>query len=176
MASPGQKPSARDSILAAAAALARDQGVLALSVERIIEVARVSKGGFFYHFPTKEALLEAVVVSELDRFESAIQGHVDTGRSYAEGLVETMLDFVATNGAMLGSVTAALSSGQAIRSIVVDRHDAWFARLKTELAPQKYALLSLAVDGLIFSCSLRTAPPSKAQQALTRRALRELVE
>jgi AcrR family transcriptional regulator len=171
-----QKTGARDAILDAAARVAREHGVLGLSVDRIVELAGVSKGGFFYHFPSKEALLESVVTSELDRFDSVIGSHVEAGMSYAEGLVEAILEFVATNGQMLGSVTAALASGDPIRSIVVARHDTWVARLRKEMgSKEKSALLGLAVDGLIFSCSLRTTVPSKADQALTRRALRELV-
>ena len=95
--------------------------------------------------------------------------------TYAQGFVETMLEFVSNNGEMLGSVTAALSSGAAIRSLVVQRHDGWFERLKKELPRERYALLALAADGLIFSCSLRDAPPSRSEQALTRRVLRELL-
>lgn len=169
------KASARDNILAAAAEVARQYGVLGLSIDRIIEVAKVSKGGFFYHFPSKEALVEAVVTSELDRFDRVVEGHTQEGRTYADAFVETMLEFVATNGEMMGSVNAALASGDAIRSLVVSRHQGWFKRLKKELGDEQYVLLTLAVDGLIFSCSLRDAPPTKADQALTRRILKELV-
>ena len=175
MPSPGTRTSARETILGAAASIAREQGVLGLSVDRICELAGVSKGGFFYHFPTKDALVEAVITSELDRFEASIEAHVEQGCSYAEGFVESMLAFVATNGEMMGSVNAALASGAAIRTIVVRRHDAWLKRLKKELPGHKYVLLALAADGLIFSCSLRDAPPTKADQAVTRRVLRELI-
>jgi AcrR family transcriptional regulator len=169
-------PGARESILTAASAVARAHGVLGLSIDRIIELAGVSKGGFFYHFPSKDALLDAVVTAELDRFDALIQAHVATGLSYAEGLVEAILEFVSSNGAMLGSVNAALASGESIKSLVVQRHAQWFAQLRAQLpSPQRCLLLELAFDGLIFSCSLRSAPPDEAELVRTRQAMRELV-
>jgi AcrR family transcriptional regulator len=170
------KPSAKDAILAAASTVARERGVLGLSIDRIIELAGLSKGGFFYHFPTKDALIQAVVTVELDRFESVIDEHIADGRTYAESLIEALLEFVSSNGALLGSVNAALAFGEPIKALVVQRHDKWIARLREEIASDTdETLLGLAIDGLIFSCSYRAGPPTKSEQALIRRALQGLV-
>jgi TetR/AcrR family transcriptional repressor of nem operon len=47
---------ARDRLLEAGVKLVREQGFAATSVEQLCKAAEVTKGGFFHHFPTKEAL------------------------------------------------------------------------------------------------------------------------
>lgn len=59
----------RDRIMDAAQALVLEQGFGATSVDRIVERAGVTKGSFFYHFPTKRDLADALVsrFAELDQ-------------------------------------------------------------------------------------------------------------
>lgn len=47
---------ARDRLLEAGLKLVREQGFAATSVEQLCKTAQLTKGGFFHHFPTKEAL------------------------------------------------------------------------------------------------------------------------
>jgi TetR/AcrR family transcriptional regulator, transcriptional repressor for nem operon len=47
---------ARDRLLEAGLKLVREQGFAATSVEQLCKTAELTKGGFFHHFPTKEAL------------------------------------------------------------------------------------------------------------------------
>jgi len=54
------KPSARDRLLEAAVELVREQGFAGTSVEQLCNEAGVTKGAFFHHFPSKEALGVAV--------------------------------------------------------------------------------------------------------------------
>lgn len=53
------KPTAREKILDAALAAIRAQGYAATSVEDLCARAGVTKGAFFHHFPSKEALAVA---------------------------------------------------------------------------------------------------------------------
>ncbi len=48
--------SAKDKLLEAAVKLVRKQGFAATSVEQLCSAAGVTKGAFFHHFPSKEAL------------------------------------------------------------------------------------------------------------------------
>ena len=55
-----QKRSARERLLDAAVKLVREQGFAATSVDQLCTEAGVTKGAFFHHFPSKEALGVAV--------------------------------------------------------------------------------------------------------------------
>ena len=48
-------------ILAAARVIIIEKGTDSLSIDRVIKEAGVSKGSFMYHFPSRQALIEALV-------------------------------------------------------------------------------------------------------------------
>ncbi len=53
------KPTAREKLLEAALGIIRAQGYAATTVDDLCEQAGVTKGAFFHHFPTKDALAVA---------------------------------------------------------------------------------------------------------------------
>lgn len=63
------KISSRERILSAAADVAREAGAGNLSLDAVAARAGVSKGGLLYNFPTKAALMRALVESYLAKFE-----------------------------------------------------------------------------------------------------------
>ena len=67
------KPNARSRILEAAEALMLQEGFHGVSVDRIIASAGVSKGSFFYHFPTKDSLPAALLERFLQNQGDAIK-------------------------------------------------------------------------------------------------------
>lgn len=77
------KASSKARILSAAADVAREAGAGRLSLDAVAARAGVSKGGLLYNFPTKAALMRALVESFLDRFElelDAACGGDESGR------------------------------------------------------------------------------------------------
>lgn len=70
------KPSARAKILAAADELAREVGPAHVSLEAVAARAGVSKGGLLYHFPSKLALLKALVEDHIERFNAQLAARV----------------------------------------------------------------------------------------------------
>jgi TetR/AcrR family transcriptional regulator, transcriptional repressor for nem operon len=62
--------SAREKLLTAGTDLFRRQGFVATSVDEICTEAGVTKGAFFHHFQTKEALAEACLAAWDERFKA----------------------------------------------------------------------------------------------------------
>lgn len=73
----------RARILAAAETLARTAGPANLSLDAVASQAGVSKGGLLYHFPSKNALMEALVNDFIDRLDRAVRSEEETGRPNA---------------------------------------------------------------------------------------------
>lgn len=61
-----RRPSARGRLLDAATELVGDIGARHLTLDAVAERAGVSKGGLLYHFPNKDALLQAMVERLVD--------------------------------------------------------------------------------------------------------------
>lgn len=97
-------PNVRDALLRAARQELRTRGATALRVEDLARAAGVSKGAFYLHFPTKEALFDELVA----RFVGAIEDHA-TRRHEDERL-------------LLGSVNADLAvAAEALVSFHTER-------------------------------------------------------
>jgi AcrR family transcriptional regulator len=65
-----RKRDSRESILQAAEEIVAKRGPAHLTLETAAAQAKVSKGGLFYHFRSKEALLEAMIRRAMELLES----------------------------------------------------------------------------------------------------------
>ncbi|MGN4023516.1 TetR/AcrR family transcriptional regulator, partial [Burkholderia gladioli] len=63
-------------LLQAAAEIATELGVQAVTLDAVAERAGVSKGGLQYHFRSKQALFDALFGQTLERFEQTMQAHL----------------------------------------------------------------------------------------------------
>lgn len=72
-------------ILDAAGDVTLELGAARLSLDAVASRAGISKSGLLYSFPSKEALIEALFVREMDRFEVELQKELPAyqGRRYA---------------------------------------------------------------------------------------------
>ena len=68
-----RQPYSRDTILAAAEAVVVRAGTGQLTLDAVAAAAGISKGGLLHRFPSKEALLEALVTRQIERHEATIQ-------------------------------------------------------------------------------------------------------
>ena len=75
------RPSSKVVMLDAAEAIVLESGARHMTLDAVAARAGVSKGGLLYHFPTKEALLRAM----LERFSKQIE---ETRKQKAKGLKE----------------------------------------------------------------------------------------
>lgn len=65
--------STRERILRAADAVATESGAGMVSLDAVAARAGISKGGLLYHFPTKGALLQALVSEHLEKVEAMLE-------------------------------------------------------------------------------------------------------
>lgn len=65
-------------ILEAAGRLFRERGYDATNMSAIADAANLSKGGLYFHFPSKEALLLATLTHEMDTFEQQVEERAAT--------------------------------------------------------------------------------------------------
>ncbi|CAJ60083.1 MULTISPECIES: TetR/AcrR family transcriptional regulator [Frankia] len=99
--SPGSASDTRSRILAAAVSLFGEQGYAGTSVRDISERLGVTKAALYYHFPSKETILDALLepfVSELGRLVELV--HQSPAPS-ARVLLERMVDIMAGPGGVL---------------------------------------------------------------------------
>jgi TetR/AcrR family transcriptional regulator, transcriptional repressor for nem operon len=97
---PSAKPSARDGLIAAAHALVRRQGWSGTSVDQLCTAAGVTKGAFFHHFASKEALGVAAAAAWTDSAKERIFDVLDA-REIADPFVK-LLAHIDYRGAMIG--------------------------------------------------------------------------
>ncbi|MFW2514381.1 TetR/AcrR family transcriptional regulator [Demequina sp. SO4-13] len=79
---------AREAILSAAIAEFNAHGIRAVSADRVIADAGVSKVTFYRHFPTKDELVVAYLEAELERVQRAV---ADAGPGHSPGQWSTAL-------------------------------------------------------------------------------------
>ena len=73
-------------------------GYAATSLQRIAELAGVSKSSVLYHYSSKEALLEAAIAPAIDRMEAIIDEFADRGLEadrtpFLESFVDLLLQY-----------------------------------------------------------------------------------
>jgi AcrR family transcriptional regulator len=81
-----RRPSQLHALLDAAIGLVAEQGVAALTVERLAQAAGMTKGGVQYHFRTKDALVIALLDYLIDGFDAEIDALAGEGAEGGEWL------------------------------------------------------------------------------------------
>lgn len=154
-----EKGTARDRILdAAARVLARD-GTDAMTIAAVAQEAGVSKGGLFYHFASKELLVEGLVARYVASFDALIaeagDAPGDATRSYLHSAERSTGPATRPVVALLA---AAAVSPQAVATLR-ERYRRWQQRLDDDgLPPGAASTIRFAVDGLWLADTLDLAP------------------
>ncbi len=156
------KSNARDKLIAAAIATVRFQGFAATSVDEICQAAGVTKGAFFHHFATKEALAIAAAGAWTNIAEQRIFtepswvriddpldrliGHIDFRLSMLDGPVEDFTCFVGT------VVQESYNSSAPIRAACDASISAYAERLARDIQPaiEKYKVTEADALSLAF--------------------------
>ncbi|MCU0511402.1 MAG: TetR/AcrR family transcriptional regulator [Anaerolineae bacterium] len=169
----------RARLIAAALAALRAGGLHGLTLDSVAKTARVSKGGLLHHFPSKEALAEAVLRHLLGQFEQQVQAHYDQdttprGRWLRAYLRASFAPEAVLTLELATTLLLALAEFPGIRAQVQQDAARWTARLADDgVPPLRARLLRLAADAWWQDQMATEHPATPAERAaLLHEALR----
>ncbi|MDO5604506.1 MAG: TetR/AcrR family transcriptional regulator [Paracoccus sp. (in: a-proteobacteria)] len=139
----------RNRLLRAADEIAATQGAGGVSLDAVAAHAGVSKGGLLYHFPSKSALLRALVEHHLAEYESRLDA-TSSGRpnAFMLQLIDGFCDEWREDKPVAG-LLAALAEDPAILAPVGAFYERAMTRVRAESTDPLLAQLALlALQGL----------------------------
>jgi AcrR family transcriptional regulator len=177
-----RKRDSRESILQAAEEIVAKRGPAHLTLEMAASEAKVSKGGLFYHFRSKEALLEAMIRRSMELLESEQRKVAESLTGDRNGKLKAniigTLRHLEGQRPVLTAVIAAIANDPKLVEPVRESIRKEFQDLSKELTlrTEDIAILFLASQGLLLVelLNLSFLTPSQIRKA-TQRML-ELVE
>ncbi|MFD0691141.1 TetR/AcrR family transcriptional regulator [Actinomadura fibrosa] len=142
----------REALLNAAESLLSEHGTQALTLAAVADRAGVSKGGLLYHFPTKEALVKALVARVIEEFDDLIASYDDgTPGSYDRAYVEATFEILtgeARTHRRWSAITAAATDPEQAEPLN-EAMRRWHGRAPTEDPdPVGAMVVRLAAEGL----------------------------
>jgi AcrR family transcriptional regulator len=162
------RPSSRDSILDAAQNLALKQGAGSLSLDGVAKEAGVSKGGLMYNFPTKKALLLAMVDRVVEHNRAAHQAEIarlpeKPGRNLLAYVLNSTRE-LDTDDRLSTSLLAELVGDPELRVSTAEYFADRFKLLTSDRSVTEAAIIHLATEGLWFLELLGISPFSGPQR------------
>ena len=157
---PGKLPT-RERVLDAAEDVVLTDGVASLTLERTAARAGLSKGGVLYHFPSRAALVAAMVERLSAQFDDGIRAHyTDTGpgslvRAYIAECFEPPQGEQERHSERLGAALgAAMASEPHLLEPLQDAFAGWQRQIADDgIDPVRATVARLAADGL-WLCEL----------------------
>ncbi|KYF62875.1 TetR family transcriptional regulator [Sorangium cellulosum] len=178
-------PSARDRILDAAERLVVSRGVNSLTIEAVITEAQISKGGFFHHFATKDALLTAIIdrLSKRMADDAEERAARDPEPRGARLRAQIALAFDAEKGEtaapralLLALIEAVGAQPEMARHIGKLNAEAFARDVAEDISEGRAIAIQLALDGFWLSEALGTAALTEGQMQALRDALLALAQ
>lgn len=152
--------STREELRLIALAEFSSSGYIGTSLQRIAEIAGVSKSSVLYHFASKEALLDAAIAPAIDRMQGILdrtKGEPLSARRRDAFIVE-FVDFLLESRL---EVNLFLNHGQSLEDVpVIDRANALVVRLaeyfsSTATSTEGVMRFGVALGGAAFILSSR---------------------
>ena len=175
----------RERILFGAEEVVLRDGVAHLTLETAASEAGISKGGVLYHFPTRAALVAAMVQRLSSMFDADLERAGGSSnlrgaftKSYVEATFGPPSDEEASRDRRLGAaVIAGVAADTELLEPLRERFAVWQHALVTDgLPPAVASLVRLAADGLWFTELLGLAPLDHELRSSVRDELLELVD
>ena len=164
------RPSCKESILEAAEAVVVAVGAARLTIDAVAAQSGVSKGGVLYHFPSKEALLEGMVVRHIERSDARRQAIVD---QIPPGPARDLLGEIQwllgprepDDQVRSAAILAVIANQPALMNPIRERQRERFDALSAPGSPShERALVLLAVNGLFLMELLQASPFTAAER------------
>ena len=174
--------SARDRLLDAAEALARTVGAANLTLDAVAQAASVSKGGLLYHFPSKDALLAAMLERHIGQLDASCCRMLDTlpaddAAAELKAWVLSMLQPDPVRRDMGAAVFAAAANNPALLDCLRERHAARIGQVVASSGNFTLAaVIMLAVDGFVQSEIWRVSSFNEEQRAAIVQQLLQLAD
>jgi AcrR family transcriptional regulator len=157
----------RRSLIEQAETIALQQGLGAVTVQAVADAAGVTKGGFFHHFSSKQALLEAVVQDMLGRFAEVVEQTIAQdaepwGRFTRAYVVATFADPAFRAGGQWSALHVSMMGEPALRQIYTEWLDEKLNRFHETDGSPELRIVRLAADGAWLANLLRDegTPPA----------------
>jgi len=165
----------RQRLLDAAGDLACDEGASSLSLDAVAARAGVSKGGLLYHFPSRDALLRALVTENVARVRAELEARAPGALAgtapalpAARCYLDVLSDEICTPPAGASGIFAAMLEDPAfMEPVLAFRGEirALFARCPD---PRRGAIVFLACEGLVHEKLTNPRRDPAANQAVLR--------
>ncbi len=173
---PSMQGDMRDRILDAAMAILLDRGGNAVTIAAVAKEAGISKGGLFYHFASKEQLIQGLI----DRYVQAFDQLLATaGTEKGAATLAYLKSAERPSGPATQPVYALLAASilnPAGLEALQHRYNQWQKRLADDGIPSHIATtIRLAVDGLWLADAFRLAPPTVQERREILATLRGLL-
>jgi AcrR family transcriptional regulator len=178
-----RKRDSRESILQAAEEIVAKRGPASLTLETAANEAKVSKGGLFYHFRSKEALLAAMIRRSMGLLESEHMKVAESLSGERNGKMKAniigTLRHLEGQRPVLTAVIAAIANDPKLVEPMRDSIRSEFQELSKELnmRTEDIAILFLASQGLLLMelLNLSFLTPSQIRK-VTQRMLQMVEE
>jgi AcrR family transcriptional regulator len=150
----------RRTLLDCAAKLALEHGLGAVTVQAVSEAAGVTKGGLFHHFPTKQALVEAVVTDLLAQVEADIDAAIardpkPQGAYTRAYVASTLSDPLLPESGQWAALHISIIAEPSLRRLVAEWLAARVERHRDTDSGPVLEMVRLAADGAWLACFLR---------------------
>ena len=164
-------------LLEAAALVVKEQGASQLTLEAVAKQAGVSKGGLLYHYPSKSALLAAMVTHLNDSFEEAIEDLVSQGKvSWLEAYVMMSFDPKHSQIGESAGMLAAIANDMSLLEPLAERYQVLQKKLEASvLDPDLATIVWLAADGLWFTELFNLSPLTESRRSQVLQTLLTLI-
>jgi AcrR family transcriptional regulator len=159
----------RDRLLDAAASLVPRRGAGELTLDAVAERAGVSKGGLLYHFPSKDALIQAMITRMVEAFNFELHAQIAKEPAGPGRITRAMIKvgfdhpkgILQKDERLRRALLAAVSSKPSLLEPVRENVRSWIGALEKDGLPKGSSLLALAVmDGVCFWKMFQMHDPS----------------